>query len=196
MLEGHPRVLVIEDDHAGPIAGPPAFTLNSGRERWATVRSVAKTFGPDLRVALLAGDRETVDRVEARQQVGPGWVSHLLQRATAYLMADAATQNQVARARDLYRDRREHMLGLLQAAGITAHGASGLHVWVPVADEQAVVSAMRDSGFAIRTGAAYRIATQPAVRITTASLNIGDTERLAQGLCTALDPAASRSQTA
>jgi hypothetical protein len=49
----------------------------------------AKAYGPDLRLALLAGDRRTIERVHGREQLGPGWVSHLLQDAEIEPLADA-----------------------------------------------------------------------------------------------------------
>src|SRR5205085_2710779 len=95
----HPDVLVVEDDHAGPIAGVVAHTVvTRDRERWAVVRSVAKSLGPDLRVAALTGDRTTVDRVEGRMRLGTGWVSHLLQEAVVALWDDPRTADAVARA--------------------------------------------------------------------------------------------------
>ena len=53
-----PTSSTVEDDHASAIAGAPARTLATvTRSRWAVVRSVAKTLGPDLRVALVTGRR-------------------------------------------------------------------------------------------------------------------------------------------
>lgn len=73
VFESYGNVLVIEDDHAGPIAGVPALTVcHRKKSRWAVVRSVSKSLGPDLRLAVVAGDATTVTRIEGRQFIGAG----------------------------------------------------------------------------------------------------------------------------
>jgi DNA-binding transcriptional MocR family regulator len=71
-LRAAPAVLVVEDDHAAAVSGVSAHTLwERGRQSWAVVRSLSKTHGPDLRIAALAGDRETLARVAGRQPRAP-----------------------------------------------------------------------------------------------------------------------------
>jgi len=186
VLARKPELLLIEDDHAGPVAGMPHLTLTGGRERWAVVRSVSKSLGPDLRLALLAGDAETVPRVEGRQSLGIRWVSHLLQRLVAQLWSDRNVHRLLARAAATYAARREALLGELAARGIEAHGVSGLNVWIPVPEETAAVQALLAAGWAVNPGARYRIGTPPAIRITTAALLPAHAAALAADLATAL----------
>ena len=76
VLKEHPGTLLIEDDHGHRIVDLPLHPLAGVTRHWALVRSVAKAYGPDLRLAVLTGDAVTVDRVHGRQRLGPGWVSH------------------------------------------------------------------------------------------------------------------------
>ncbi|MBA3629069.1 MAG: aminotransferase class I/II-fold pyridoxal phosphate-dependent enzyme, partial [Actinobacteria bacterium] len=92
MVSVHPDLLLIEDDHAGPVSGSPYESMvGEGREKWAVIRSMSKSFGPDLRVALMAGDAASIARVEVRRLLGPGWVSHILQRTVAHIWSDPTT---------------------------------------------------------------------------------------------------------
>lgn len=168
VLQSHPAALVVEDDHAGSVAGAPHEPLVPGRSRWAIIRSVSKSLGPDLRLAAVVGDDITISRIAGRQAVGAGWVSHVLQRAVVRLM-ETSTQT-LEDAERVYTRRRTRFLSLLEERGVRdAIGRSGLNVWVPVVDEAAVVAGMQRRGFAIRSGARFRIAGPPGVRVTVAS---------------------------
>jgi DNA-binding transcriptional MocR family regulator len=187
VLDGHPDIVVIEDDHAGPVAGSERQTvISEQRRRWASVASVAKSLGPDLRVAFLAGDGTTVDRVAGRQQLGTGWVSHLLQRCVATILDDDGTAALLEHAAGRYAARRARLVERLDRAGVLAHGRSGLNVWVPVDAEPPVCAAMAQRGWWVRAGHPYRLASQPAVRISVGALDDDQLDALATDLLAAL----------
>ena len=165
-------VLIVEDDHAGPIAGTDVQTLTAGgtASQWAVIRSVSKSLGPDLRLAVAAGDAETIARVEGRQALGRGWISTILQHAVAALWDDAATTDLLARARAAYAERRAALTDALGVHGIDVAAPSGLNVWVPVREESATVEALLASGWAVAPGERFRLGTPPAIRITIAEL--------------------------
>ena len=159
--------------------GSAAHTVTGGAQRWATIRSVSKSLGPDLRLAVLAGDAVTVARVEGRQALGTGWVSGLLQETVAELWADRAIGRLLARAATAYARRRRGLIDALADRGVPATGRSGLAVWVPVADEPAVVGALLERGWAVAPGERFRIAAPPGIRIGTGTLTSQEATRLA-----------------
>jgi len=192
VLRDHPDVLAIEDDHAGPVAGTPHHSLaDAKRPRWAVVRSVAKTLGPDLRVAMLTGDRTTIDRVEGRLRIGTGWVSHVLQATVVELWSDPKTAARVDRAGAAYADRRRALIGALAEQGIAASGSSGLNVWVTVPEEDAVIAGLLARGWAVAGGERFRLRSAPAVRVTIATLEPSEARALALDLADVLHPARS-----
>jgi DNA-binding transcriptional MocR family regulator len=183
VLTAFPEVLLIEDDHAGPIAGAPLATLcDASLPRWAFVRSVSKYLGPDLRAAFVAGDQMTVARVAGRLSVGTRWVSHILQQLVLALWSDPSSGRRLARAADTYRQRREAMLSSLAARGIPARGASGLNVWVSVREEAHTVQALLEKGWAVMPGERFRLQSPSAIRVTTAAVTPRDAERFAADL--------------
>lgn len=192
VLDRHGETIVIEDDHAGPVAGEPARTLTGGRERWAVVRSVAKSLGPDFRLAVLAGDRLSVARVEGRQHLGPGWVSRYLQRAAALLGEDPQVQARLADAARTYTERRLALQRALADRGIASSGASGMNVWVPVVDEAAVVGHLAAGGRAVSAGARFRLQSEPGLRVTTAALPTSSAEGVAQAIAEGVDATVAR----
>lgn len=182
VLRRHPEVLVIEDDHAGPASGTEALTVCAGLRAWATVRSVSKWLGPDLRVAVLAGDATTVSRVEGRQALGAGWVSHLLQDAAAHLWRAPETAALLERAAATYADRRRALVAALAARGLVATGSSGLTTWVPVRDEHATVVGLLERGWAVTPGERFRVSSPAGIRIAFATLREAEAPVLADAL--------------
>ncbi|MFJ8294254.1 aminotransferase class I/II-fold pyridoxal phosphate-dependent enzyme [Streptomyces sp. NPDC094447] len=191
VLARHPGVLLIEDDHGHGIVAQPLHPLAGGGDHWVLIRSVAKAYGPDLRVAAFTGDAETVDRVLGRQRLGPGWVSKLLQRTVAHLWAaEAVDPAVVSRA---YGKRRDGLVRALARRGVEAHGRSGMNVWIPVPDETGAVARLLAAGWAVAPGARFRMDTGPAVRITVSGLALADVEPLAKAVVGAVGPVVARS---
>jgi DNA-binding transcriptional MocR family regulator len=190
-LKRAPAALVVEDDHLGPIAGVPRISLTAGRERWASALSLAKSLGPDLRLAVLAGDEQTISRVRGRQAVGPQWVSHLLQHLVAAMWVDAGVSAALERAADTYRERRERFLRALAEHGIEVSATAGIAVWVPVPEEAPVVQSLLARGWAVMPGAPFRLRSERAIRVTTSTLTGGDAEELAEAIRAALRPSSA-----
>lgn len=188
LLAGRRDLLLIEDDHAAELARVPLHPLAGATASWAFVRSVSKPFGPDLRLAVLAGDETTVARVTGRTRVGAGWVSTVLQRLVLALWRDPAVDDLVGRAAQSYELRRDGLVAALAERGRHAHGRSGINVWLPVPDETSAVTALRDAGWVVAPGALYRIAAPPAVRVTVSSLAVEDLTPLAAALARAVQP--------
>jgi DNA-binding transcriptional MocR family regulator len=186
VLHLHPDVLLVEDDHAGPAAGAPPMTLAEGCRRWTTIRSVSKWLGPDLRLAVLAGDETTVSRVEGRQVVGTGWVSYLLQDCVAALWGAPSTVRLLDRAAATYARRRRALMDALTAEGFAPSGSSGLTTWVPVSDEHAVVSGLLQRGWAVSPGEPFRVVSPPGIRIAFATLKEPEAVELARALTACL----------
>lgn len=192
VLGRHPDLLVIEDDHAGPVAGQPAHTVGGVTTRWATIRSVSKWLGPDMRVAVVAGDAATMGRVQGRQALGTGWVSYQLQDAVAELCTGPGLESLLARATATYTARRTALAEALGRVGLPVSGRSGLTTWVEVDDEVGVVSGLLAAGWAVTAGDRFRIASAPAVRIGHATLTGADADRLATDLAAVLRQPATR----
>ena len=146
---------IIEDDGIGALSAVPPQSL--GRwlpERVVHIRSYAKSHGPDLRLAVISGTTDAVERIQGLRAFGSGWTSRLLQETLALLLDDPAAQSAVSQAREIYGARRAAFLDRLAAHGVEPPRSDGLCVWLPV----------RDETFALVTFAAHNIAVSPGSR--------------------------------
>ena len=150
------------------------------------MRSFAKTIGPDIRVAPFACDKLTLARIVARQRIGCGWVSILLQD-TAFALLVAPTTKRLTRSATVgYAKRRLSFLAACKRHGLTATGFSGFTVWISVADEAVAIRAALGAGFVIDGGSRYRSAeSPPAVRVTTTTIDDSEADALAAALAAA-----------
>ena len=166
-------LLLVENDYAGPIAGVGYQPLRTTAvERWAVVRSTSKFLGPDLRLALVAGDRLTIGRVRQRQALGARWPSRIIQRLVLDVWSDPGGARRLARVAEAYAHRRTALQHALAGEGFETLAQSGFNIWLPVREETAAVLGLRARGWMVAAGERFRLRSGPGLRITTSALDV------------------------
>ncbi|WP_425274350.1 aminotransferase class I/II-fold pyridoxal phosphate-dependent enzyme [Sulfitobacter delicatus] len=115
------------------------------------IRSFSKSYGPDLRMAVLSASEDLVEQVQSYRPFSAGWTSRILQAAVAWLHCDAETQALVAKAGEIYQTRRNGPAAELRGRGIEVVDGGGLCLFMPVQSET----------FALITLAAHGISAVP-----------------------------------
>lgn len=183
VLARYPHVLVIADDHFSLLAVTDYFdVIPPMAQRWALIRSVSKMLGPDLRLAFVASDEQTSQRLRLRLAPGTNWVSHLLQDAVGTCLSSPEVTAQIAQAREDYARRRDIMTVALARQGISvATPAEGLNLWLPLpGNSQATVLALARHGWLVRGGEPFGV-QGPAhgLRVTVSTIDEADAQALA-----------------
>ncbi len=186
LLGRYPEVTVIEDDHGVGIVDEPLRPVVGSTPHWVFIRSAAKAYGPDLRVAVATGDAASIARIDSRLALGAGWVSHIVQRVLLDLWQDPEIDELLCRAVEHYAARRSALVRALGEHGILASGRSGLNCWISVDDEAATVGALLRSGWLVAPGSRFRMGARPAIRVTTAALAVEQASELAEEIKNAL----------
>jgi DNA-binding transcriptional MocR family regulator len=169
LLASHPGVVIIEDDHAAGIASAPTVSLGTHLPgRTVHIRSFAKSLGPDLRLAAVAGPADVISPLADRRMLGPGWSSRLLQHVLLGLLTSPGTAKLVDRAREEYARRRAAMLEALAHHGARATADDGINLWLEVADQQAALVNLAANAVAVAPGSPFEVTALPTphVRIT------------------------------
>jgi DNA-binding transcriptional MocR family regulator len=183
-----PDTLFIDDDHSSALELARYESFIAGTAvRWMVIRSVSKFLGPDLRVAVSAGDDLSIARISRAQAYAMGWVSSLLQRLAGGLMLDPNVLALIDKAGSSYRGRYGYMQNALRKVGIETVGSAGLNIWIPCDEEAAVVQSLMSSGWRIRTGADFTLESPPGFRVTTAAMTEAMIDEFVQALKVALD---------
>lgn len=185
-LQALPRLLVVFDDHWGPLSNAPLAAAAALPALWLHVVSLSKFLGPDLRVAVATGSPALLQTLRAQQALGPRWVSRILQGLAAALWRQMRDGSALAQAGGSYAARRQGLVQALAAQQITVAPGEGLHLWLPVADEAAVVQSLASRGWAVQAGGPLRLASAPAVRVSLGGCKPTDMARLAADLAQAL----------
>ncbi|WP_332760640.1 PLP-dependent aminotransferase family protein [Pseudarthrobacter sp.] len=163
------RVLIIEDDGLGDLAlGPYAGLGALLPSQTVLVRSYSKSHGPDLRLAVVGGPAEPMERARLYRQFGAGWTSRTLQNALAWMLTSDAVRAQVQRARTEYAKRRTQMAELLADRGVVVESHDdGLGLWVPVLNEQQALLVLASHGVAAggASGGAIRSGHRQSIRL-------------------------------
>jgi DNA-binding transcriptional MocR family regulator len=172
--------LILEDDGLGDLNLHAGASLGGTfPERTVQVRSYSKSHGPDLRIAVMGGAENAVERARLYQQFGAGWTSRMLQGALAWMLTDPGTRAQVAHAREIYKERRTHMAALLRERGLEVQPSDGLSLIVPLLSEVQGLLVLASYGIATETGREGSIAARPPVARLGIGQRITDPERVA-----------------
>jgi DNA-binding transcriptional MocR family regulator len=190
VLAVYPEVLTIDDDHGADLTDGTPEVLCGATRQWAYLYSASKAYGPDLRIAALFGDADTVDRVAGQLKHTSRRVPGVIQELWATALAEPKNDAVLAKAKRVYAENRSVLIDELARYGIEAHGESGLNVWIPVRDEAAAATGLLARGWAVAPGSWFRIRSGQGVRVTVATLRAGEASALAEAVAGAVGGAA------
>ncbi|KAF1072379.1 MAG: Vitamin B6 salvage pathway transcriptional repressor PtsJ [Pseudomonas citronellolis] len=186
VLAGYPNVLVVVDDHFGLLEETPYHSvIPPSTARWALLRSVSKGLGPDLRVAFVACDTLTAERLRTRLASGMSWVSHILQGLVLSGLGTPAARARMDQAREGYARLRRELCEELKRAGVEVSlPDGGFNVWIALPrDARDVAYALAKKGWLVRLGSAFDVDGQSsALRVTISHLQPGQARRFALDL--------------
>ncbi len=180
VIRRYEDVILIEDDHFAPLSPFKPVTLASDdRPHWAIIRSVSKYVGPDLRLAFVNSSDGLAKNVSGLAAFSYRWVSGVLQAAVLATLTSKDYPRIIRDASQAYAARRQILLDALKDAGIEAHGADGINVWIPVADEQAITRRLMENGWIVRPGDIFRLESGQAIRVTVSTITDREAGELA-----------------
>lgn len=174
LLVQYPQVMVIIDDHFSLLSvAQYHHVIPPQTQRWAVIRSTSKFLGPDMRLAFIASDRETAQRLMLRLNAGSSWVSHILQDIVRANLQDTDFESFIASTREEYSARRTALINALKAYGIPlSDHQDGLNVWIPLPSKSStVVMELAKYGWLVREGEVFGLKQNShGLRITVSDL--------------------------
>lgn len=191
VLSRYPNVLVLVDDHYALLAKQPYYHLvPESSTHWGVFRSVSKGLGPDLRLAFLAADPVTTERLQSRLTVGMNWVSRILQSLVITALQSERVRQQLHEMSHRCRQKNQWLIEALEERGVPMPRAvDGVNVWVPVnGDPQTTAYELSKKGWLVRPGSQFDIDGQAlGIRITTAKMNQEHILQLANDIVSVTD---------
>ncbi|NTZ48848.1 transcriptional regulator PtsJ [Citrobacter gillenii] len=182
ILSRYPQTLVIIDDHFALLSASPLYPVIAPQTKhWAVIRSMSKTLGPDLRLAIVASDPDTSAKLRLRLNAGSQWVSHLLQDLACACLSDENYQRTLVQTQQFYASQQQKLSQALQQQGIELAAGDGLNLWLPLqTHSQSLAFALAKAGWLVREGEVFGInAPSHGLRITLSTLDDHDITRLA-----------------
>ncbi|WP_172742470.1 MocR-like B6 salvage transcription factor PtsJ [Citrobacter youngae] len=182
ILARYPQTLVIVDDHFALLSACHWYpVIAKETTHWAVVRSMSKTLGPDLRLAIVASDPVTSAKLRLRLNSGSQWVSHLLQDLACACLSDEEYRHKLVQTQQFYATQQQKLTTALRGYGIDLPVADGLNLWLPLAHHsQSLAFALAKSGWLVREGEVFGVNTPShGLRITLSTLNDNDIHKLA-----------------
>ena len=165
----------MEDDHFSLLAKSEHYSvIPENTTYWAIFRSVSKGLGPDLRMAFVAADRESIKRISTRLAPGMSWVSRVLQSFVYTCLTEKEFQQHLTIAKQNCADCREVLLNALIEQGLIANTViDGLNVWLLVGkDSRSVAYEFSRKGWLVRPGDSFDIEqVSQAVRVSIQNLD-------------------------
>lgn len=171
---GGSDTLIIEDDGIADISRFAPMSL--GRrfpDRTIHILSYSKTFGPDLRLAVLSSSKDIVDRLQSFRSFSAGWTSRILQGAVAFLLQKQETWDMVTKAREAYAGRSRALLEQLSSRGLNLETREGLCLWIPVASESFAMVTLAAQNIAVVPGEKFSLLPSSHIRVATSNLKSG-----------------------
>jgi len=185
--------IIIEDDHVESSDFRSDVSLGvTLPDRVYRIQSFSKTYGPDLRIAAVAGPKGGIDIIQQQRQMGPGWTSRLIQRILLEMLKSDEVSAIIDAAAATYSERRRLLVGELQNRNVAIGPGSGLNLWVPVVSEQLATVALAASGIGVSPGQPFRVHSEtPHIRVTSANARSGFAQ-LAETIAAAADNRSAR----
>lgn len=186
-LRGPHRPLVIEYDDLGALTRAPHHSVAEHLpEQTVVIRSYEKSYGPDLRLAVIGASASVIRNTHSQIRLTRQWTSRILQSALQWMLQDDGTAAVIDTARRTYAERLDTFVGLLRDRGIPVSARDGFCVWVPVLDEVAATTELAARGVVVLRGSSsFPGDGTPHVRVATSRLTVEAMPQLADLIASA-----------
>jgi len=180
-LRGPHKPLVIEYDDLGALTRAQHHSVAEYLpEQTVVIRSYEKSYGPDLRLAVIGAATPVIRNTHSQIRLTRQWTSRILQAALQWMLQDDGTAGVIDTARHVYAERLDTFARLLRDRGIAVTATEGFCLWVPVIDETATATELAARGVvALRGASSFPGDGTPHIRIATSRVPVESMPQLA-----------------